>query len=364
MILRLPSTTLLVLLSSTRSVYGWASRSAVARTSSTTRLFAASSTEPVAVSDTDFDSSLDTKISFLFPGQGAQFVGMCGDVVKDVPKAQELFTTASDILGYDLLDICTNGPKEKLDSTVVSQPAIFVASMAAVEKLRLEEGDDAADAATCAMGLSLGEYSALCFAGAISFEDGVKITKARGEAMQAASDAVDSGMVSVIGLKKEKVKELCEAASEQSGEQIQIANYLCNGNYAVSGSQKACDKVAEIAKPDFKARMTVKLAVAGAFHTNFMKPAVAALESVLADVEIKKPRIPVISNVDAKAHSDPASIKKLLATQVTSPVLWENTMDLMLSSGFEKAYELGPGKVTTGILKRFSKTAESQNIEV
>ena len=147
-------------------------------------------------------------------------------------------------------------------------------------------------------------------------------------------------------------------------DRIQIANYLCNGNYAVSGSQKACDKVAEIAKPDFKARMTVKLAVAGAFHTNFMKPAVAALESVLADVEIKKPRIPVISNVDAKAHSDPASIKKLLATQVTSPVLWENTMDLMLSSGFEKAYELGPGKVTTGILKRFSKTAESQNIEV
>jgi len=315
-------------------------------------------------SDTDFDASLNTKVSFMFPGQGAQFVGMCGDVVKEVPKAKALFDEASEILGYDLLEVCTGGPKEKLDSTVVSQPAIFVASMAAVEKLRQEQGQEAIDAATCAMGLSLGEYSALCFADAISFADGVKITKARGEAMQAASDAVDTGMVSVIGLNKAKVGELCEVATEKSGEKIQIANYLCDGNYAVSGSQKACDTVAEIAKPDFKARMTVKLAVAGAFHTEFMKPAVASLEEVLAGVEIKKPRIPVISNVDAKAHSDPDSIKKLLATQVTSPVLWENTMDLMLKSGFEEAFECGPGKVTAGILKRFDKTAKCTNIEV
>jgi [acyl-carrier-protein] S-malonyltransferase len=300
----------------------------------------------------------------MFPGQGAQFVGMCGEVCKEVPAAKALFDEASEILGYDLLQRCTDGPKELLDSTEVSQPAIFVASMAAVEKLRQEEGDDAVNAATCAMGLSLGEYSALCFADAISFADGVKITKARGEAMQAASDAVDSGMVSVIGLNKEKVAELCEMASEKSGEKIQIANYLCNGNYAVSGSSKACDVVAEIAKPEFKARMTVKLAVAGAFHTDFMAPAVSALEDVLAGVEISKPRIPVISNVDAKPHSDPNTIKKLLATQVTSPVLWENTMDSVLSKGFERAVELGPGKVTAGILKRFDKTAECTNVEV
>jgi len=300
----------------------------------------------------------------MFPGQGAQFVGMCGDVCKDVPAAKALFDEASEILGYDLLELCTEGPKEKLDSTVISQPAIFVASMAAVEKLKQEEGQDALDAATCAMGLSLGEYSALCFADAISFADGVKITKARGEAMQAASDAVESGMVSVIGLDKEKVAELCEAASEKSGESIKIANYLCKGNYAVSGALKACDVVAEIAKPDFKARMTVKLAVAGAFHTDFMAPAVESLEKVLGEVEIKKPRIPVISNVDAKPHSDPAVIKKLLANQVTSPVLWENTMDSILGGDFERAMELGPGKVTSGILKRFSKTAECTNVEV
>ena len=300
----------------------------------------------------------------MFPGQGAQFVGMCKEVCQEVPAAKALFDEASEILGYDLLQRCTDGPKELLDSTEVSQPAIFVASMAAVEKLRQEQGEDAVDAATCAMGLSLGEYSALCFADAISFADGVKITKARGEAMQAASDAADSGMVSVIGLSKDKVTELCAAASEKSGEKIQIANYLCNGNYAVSGSSKACDVVAEIAKPEFGARMTVKLAVAGAFHTDFMAPAVSALKEVLAEVKISKPRIPVISNVDAKPHSDPDTIKKLLATQVTSPVLWENTMDSVLSKGFERAVELGPGKVTAGILKRFDKTAECTNVEV
>jgi [acyl-carrier-protein] S-malonyltransferase len=319
---------------------------------------------PSTVSDTEFDASLSTQVAFLFPGQGAQFVGMCASVVQDVPRAQALFDEASAILGYDLLAVCTQGPKEQLDATVVSQPAIFVASMAAVEKLRHEQGDAALTAATCAMGLSLGEYSALCFADAITFADGVRITQARGEAMQAAADAVESGMVSVIGLDKEKVAALCQAAAEQTGESIQIANYLCNGNYAVSGSLKACDKVAEIAKPDFQARMTVKLAVAGAFHTQFMQPAVAALEAILANVEIKKPRIPVISNVDAQPHSDPAAIKRLLATQVTSPVLWENTMELMLQKGFQQAYELGPGKVTAGILKRFDKEAKCTNVEV
>lgn len=313
-------------------------------------------------SDDDF-ADFTAKIAFLFPGQGAQFVGMCGDVVKEVPKAKELFDEASEILGYDLLQVCTEGPKEKLDTTTVSQPAIFVASMAAVEKLRLTDPDVIGNA-NCAMGLSLGEYSALCFADAISFADGVKIIKARGEAMQAAADAVDTGMVSVIGLSKEKVAELCAMATEKTGEKIQIANYLCNGNYAVSGTTAACEAVNELAKPEFKARMTVKLAVAGAFHTEFMKPAVESLQKVLEGVEIKKPRIPVISNVDAKPHSDPDMIKTILATQVTSPVLWENTMELMLSREFEKAYECGPGKVTAGILRRIDKAAEVINIEV
>lgn len=330
---------------------------------STHRISTASKGLFSGVSDSDFDD-YSGKVAFMFPGQGAQFVGMCGEICKEVPAAKALFDEASEVLGYDLLKVCTEGPKEKLDSTEVCQPAIFVASMAAVEKLKQEEGQEALDSATCAMGLSLGEYSALCFAGALSFADGVKITKVRGEAMQAASDASDSGMVSIIGLDKEKVAELCEMASEKSGEKVQLANFLCKGNYAVSGSSKACDAVTELAKPEFKARMTIKLAVAGAFHTEFMAPAVSALEEVLADIEIKKPRIPVISNVDAKPHTDPEVIKKLLATQVTGPVLWENTMDSVLSKDFEKAYELGPGKVTAGILKRFDKKAPCTNVQV
>jgi len=314
-------------------------------------------------SDSEFEN-YSSAVTFMFPGQGAQFVGMCADVCDEVPAAKNLFDQASEILGYDLLERCKSGPKELLDSTEVSQPAIFVASMAAVEKLKLQQGQEAVDAATCAMGLSLGEYSALCFSGALDFADGVRITKARGEAMQAASDAVQTGMASVIGLQKEVVEEICAAAREKSGESIQIANFLCGGNYAVSGSTKAVDVVTDIAKPEFKARMVVKLAVAGAFHTDYMKPAVGALEEVLSSIDIKKPRIPVISNVDAKPHSDPETIKKLLATQVTSPVLWEDSMANVLQSGFDRAVELGPGKVCAGILKRTDRSADCENVEV
>jgi len=314
------------------------------------------------MADDEF-AGVTPKTVFMFPGQGAQAVGMGREVAAEVPAAAELYAKASEILGYSLLDI---DDKAKLDTTAVSQPAIFVASMAAVEKLRASEGGaETIDSANMAMGLSLGEYTALAFAGAISFEDGVRITKARGEAMQAASEAASSGMVSVIGLDSTKVGELCAAASESTGEQIGIANYLCNGNYACSGSMAAVEKVMEIAKPEFKARMAVKLAVAGAFHTEFMAPAVSKLEEVLQDVEVVKPRIPVVSNVDAKAHSDPAVIKEILTKQVTAPVQWETIMKELVAAGFEGGYELGPGKVLSGIMKRVDKKAPAiVNVEV
>jgi len=214
------------------------------------------------------------------------------------------------------------------------------------------------------MGLSLGEYTALAFAGAISFEDGVRITKARGEAMQAASEAASSGMVSVIGLDSDKVSDLCAAAAEASGQPIAIANYLCPGNYACSGAAEAVDKVMELAKPEFKARMAVKLAVAGAFHTDFMAPAVDSLAEVLKGIEVNKPRIPVISNVDAKPHSDPAVIKEILTQQVTAPVQWETIMNDLIGNGFEEGYELGPGTVLAGIMKRIDKKKKMTNVEV
>lgn len=319
---------------------------------------------PMMAADDEF-ADVSPKSVFMFPGQGAQTVGMGVEVAKEVPAAAELYAKASEILGYDLLAKCS-GDKAELDSTVISQPAIFVSSLAAVEKLRATEGGQTTiDDVNMCMGLSLGEYTALAFAGAISFEDGVRITKARGEAMQAASEAAESGMVSVIGLDSTKVGELCEAASEAAGAPIAIANYLCPGNYACSGSMVAVEKVVEIAKPEFKARMALKLAVAGAFHTDFMAPAVGKLEEVLASVEVVKPRIPVVSNVDAKAHSDPAVIKDILTKQVTAPVQWETIMKDLVAAGYESGYELGPGKVLSGIMKRVDKKAPAiQNVEV
>jgi [acyl-carrier-protein] S-malonyltransferase len=323
----------------------------------------ASRVSSIRASDSEFDG-YTAKCPFLFPGQGAQAIGMGVEACATVPAAKKLFDEASEVLGYDLLAKCKDGPKELLDSTVISQPAIFVASLAAVEKLKAESGDAIISSADVAAGLSLGEYTALAFAGAFSFGDGVRIVKARGEAMQAAADASSSGMVSVIGLSKEVVEELCKAASEQSGGKVQLANLLCNGNYAVSGGLDACKKVTEIAKPDFKARMTVPLAVAGAFHTDFMAPAVPKLVAVLETVTISKPRIPVISNVDAAPHSDPAVIKQLLARQVTSPVQWETIVARLIERGMESGHELGPGKVLAGIIKRIDKGVTITNIEV
>ncbi|GMH12336.1 hypothetical protein Nepgr_014177 [Nepenthes gracilis] len=301
--------------------------------------------------------------AFLFPGQGAQTVGM-GTEAQNVSAASALFKKANAILGFDLLDICINGPKEKLDSTVLSQPAIYVTSLAAVEILRAREGGQCLiESIDVTCGLSLGEYTALAFAGAFSFEDGLKLVKLRGEAMQEASDAANSAMVSVIGLDSEKVQKLCDAANEEvdEGDKVQIANFLCPGNYAVSGGVKGIEAVEAKAK-SFKARMMVRLAVAGAFHTRFMESAVSRLEAALAATEIKTPRIPVISNVDAQPHADPGTIKKILARQVTSPVQWEMTLKALLSKGLKKSYELGPGKVIAGIIKRIDKGADIETI--
>ncbi|CAN6556326.1 unnamed protein product [Malus baccata var. baccata] len=301
--------------------------------------------------------------AFLFPGQGAQAVGM-GKEAQSVPAAAELYKKANDILGFDLLDVCINGPKEKLDSTVISQPAIYVTSLAAVELLRARDGGQLIiDSVDVTCGLSLGEYTALAFAESFSFEDGLKLVKLRGEAMQAAADAAKSAMVSVIGLDSDKVQQLCDAANAEvdDADKVQIANYLCTGNYAVSGGVKGIEAVEAKAK-SFKARMTVRLAVAGAFHTSFMEPAVSRLEAKLAETQIRTPRIPVISNVDAQPHSDPETIKKILARQVTSPVQWETTVKTLLGKGLKKSYELGPGKVIAGIVKRMERSADIENI--
>jgi [acyl-carrier-protein] S-malonyltransferase len=297
------------------------------------------------------------KIAFLFPGQGAQYVGMGRQLRETVPAAAKVFADAARILGYDLAEVCDLGPAERLNSTAISQPAIFVTSLAALESLRASQPDVLSKCEATA-GLSLGEYTALVFAGAISFEDGLRLVQRRGEAMQRASDATPGAMVSVLGLELAKVEEICAAA--RSNETLEIANLLCPGNIVVSGTKNACDKMEKLAA-ETRGR-TIRLAVAGAFHTRLMKPADRDLADALSSVSIERPSVPVWSNVDARPHSDPGEIGDLLVRQILQPVLWEQTMRNLLGQGYDSFYEIGPGRVLAGLLKRVQRKVDCQNV--
>jgi [acyl-carrier-protein] S-malonyltransferase len=301
------------------------------------------------------------KTAFFFPGQGAQTVGMGAAVCSKVPAARALFDRASDVLGYDLYQLCTEGPASELDTTECSQPAIFVASLAALEQLKQDSPNVVAGVAATA-GLSLGEYTALVFAGVMDFESGLRVVQERGRAMQDAADAASSGMVSILGLERDQISELCDQARQD--ETLAIANLLCPGNIVVSGHQGACERVAELAT-SAGAMKVIPLAVAGAFHTSLMQPAVERLKSVLADVPLQRPRIPMISNVDAQPHDDPEQIRQLLIQQVCSPVRWEDSIRYMLDPlGITQFYELGPGRVLCGLLKRIARKAPCENVSV
>jgi len=291
-----------------------------------------------------------SRIGFLFPGQGAQHIGMGKTIAERFPAAARLYEQANDILGYDLRKLCFEGPSDELDETVISQPAIFVTSLACLEKLRAESPDIAL-ACEMTAGLSLGEYTALVFSGVMSFEDGLKLVQKRGQAMQDAADATPSGMVSILLLSLEQVQGIRDAASAEGT--LEIANYLCPGNLVLSGSNAACLKAAELAQA--QGGRPIPLAVAGAFHTNIMKPADDRLAEAIAGVPMNTPEIPVVSNVDARTHTDPAELKQILVKQVVSPVRWEDSIRHMLDSGIDEFYEIGPGRVLTGLLKRINR---------
>jgi [acyl-carrier-protein] S-malonyltransferase len=301
-----------------------------------------------------------TKTAFLFPGQGAQTVGMGAQLAASLPAAKAIFDRAADILGYDLLAFCIEGPAEKLNSTVYSQPALFVCSLAALEQLKLDSPEVVAGCAVTA-GLSLGEYTALVFAGAIDFDAGLRLVQARGRAMQDASDAVPSGMVSILGVQREEIESLCDQARGEGV--LQLANILCPGNIVVSGDIEACQRVALLAEAA-GAMKVIPLAVAGAFHTPLMQSAVDRLAAALAELKIKAPRIPVVSNVDARPHDDPEEIGALLVRQVVSPVLWEDSMRHLIDEcGVQSCYEIGPGRVLRGLLKRIHRKLPCENVQ-
>ena len=300
-----------------------------------------------------------SNVAFLFPGQGAQAVGMAQQLIETAPEAKALFDQASEVLGYNLAELCISGPAETLNTTDHSQPAIFVASLAALESLK-NENPELVSACSATAGLSLGEYTALVFAGVMSFEDGLRVVQERGLAMQAAAELTQSSMVSVVGLEIDQVEKVV-AEVRQEGEILQLANFLCPGNIVVSGHTEACGRLEEPANAE-GARMVMPLTVAGAFHTPLMQPAVERLTAVLENVTLHAPRIPVVSNVDATAHDDPEEIRQLLVQQVVSPVRWEDSMNKLLADGTEQFYEIGPGRVLRGLLKRIARKVPCENV--
>lgn len=297
--------------------------------------------------------------AIVFPGQGAQHPGMAAEIVAAVPAAAAVFDVANETLGFDLKALCLEGPAERLEATDVCQPAILATSAAVVEALRAERGlDRHAFAATA--GLSLGEYTALWFSGALSLEDALRLVRRRGEAMQQASTENPSGMLSLLGADRETAEAV--AADAASAGVCVAANILAPGNVAISGSTAAIERAEAIAK-DHGVRRATRLKVAGAFHSPLMASATEALREALAGVEIHRPEIPFFTNVTGDRAEDPEQIRAHLAAQVTSPVLWLDTMRTFAALGVTSVLEPAPGKVLTGLLKKAAPELTGTNVE-
>lgn len=297
--------------------------------------------------------------AMLFPGQGAQKVGMAADFVEKFSLAREYFDRADECLGYQLSKLVLDGPDEELTLTKYCQPAIYLTSIAIAEVLKAE-GHSAVANIDCCAGLSLGEYSALYFAGVFSFEDGLKLVASRGAAMQLASDEPASGMVSLLGADLEKANAVAAAAAE--GEVMVVANLLSPGQIVLSGSQSACARVPALAK-ELGVKRAIPLKVAGAFHSPLMAPAASTLTAELLKVEMSVPRIPVVTNASAEFMTDVNDIRAALEKQIVEPVLWQKSMELMIAEGVTQFVEPGPGKVLSGLIRKIDRSKECLSFE-
>lgn len=290
--------------------------------------------------------------AFVFPGQGAQFVGMGKDLYENNAQARELFEKANEILGFRITDLMFNGTEEDLKQTRVTQPAVFLHSVILAKTLGTDFNPD------MVAGHSLGEFSALTAAGALSFEDGLRLVAARAKAMQKACELKPSTMAAIIALPDEKVEEICASIPGV----VVAANYNCPGQIVISGEIEAINAACEAAKAA-GAKRALPLKVGGAFHSPLMEPARAELASAIEATEIHTPVCPVYQNVDALPHTDPAKIKANLVAQLTAPVRWTQTVRNMIADGATEFVELGPGKVLQGLVSKISRDVTAAGLQ-
>jgi [acyl-carrier-protein] S-malonyltransferase len=297
-----------------------------------------------------------SKIAYLFPGQGSQYPGMGKDLAEKFPEARQVFEEVDDALGFPLSKLCFEGPAEDLQLTENTQPAILTVSVAAARALNAA----GFPAPSFVAGHSLGEYSALVVAGALSLVDAAKTVRARGRYMQEAVPVGTGAMAAVLGAELETIQRCCNEASQ--GQVCSPANMNSPGQVVIAGNTEAVDRAMELLKAA-GAKRVIKLNVSAPFHCALMKPAQDRLAQDLAQLEFLKPTVPVVTNVDAELQQDPSALRDALVRQVSAPVRWLESMQLLLNNGVEEFVEVGPGKVLSGLMRQISRETRTMNVE-